>query len=73
MGDHVWLMTSRQTLPLLPPLSQFLRSVEGRKECAQFIDIRVEDAIDKADGWAFVGILVWELDMDLPVSAGKGS
>lgn len=34
MGDHVWLMTSRQTLPLLPPLGQFFLNLEkeGRKE-----------------------------------------
>lgn len=77
MGDHVWLMTSRQTLPLLPLLSQFPRSEReeregGRKECIQFVDIRVEDAVDEADGWAFIRILVWELDVDLPVSASKG-
>lgn len=46
---------------------------EGRKECTQLVDIRVEYAVDKTDGWAFVGILVWELNVDLPISAGKWS
>lgn len=32
----------------------------------------MEDAVDKADAWALVRVLVWEFDMDLPVTASEG-
>lgn len=32
----------------------------------QFIDVRVEDTVHKADARRFVGILVGEFDMNLP-------
>jgi hypothetical protein len=32
----------------------------------------VEDAVDEADAGRLVGILIWDFDMDLPVTAGEG-
>lgn len=67
MGDQVWLMTSRQTLPLL-------RSVRRRHYsglCLQFIDVRVEDLVHEPDAGRLVGELLWQLDMDLPDAVRK--
>lgn len=38
----------------------------------QFIDIRVEDPIDKSDTRAFIRVLIWKLNMNFPKTAGKG-
>ena len=49
------------------------RRERGRKggESVQLIDVGVEDAVHEADAGAFVGVLVWELDVDFPESAGE--
>ena len=69
-------MTSRQTDPDLMCMSP-LNNVRKRGlrvlYCIQFIDIGMEDAVDEADTWTLVGILIWELDMDLPKAASEGS
>lgn len=38
----------------------------------QFVDVGMEDAVDKADAGRLVGILIWELDVHFPQTAGKG-
>ena len=36
---------------------------------AQLVDVWMEDAIDKANGRRLVGVLVWYLDVNLPIAA----
>jgi hypothetical protein len=38
----------------------------------QLVDVGVEDAIDKADAWRLVRVLVGELDVDFPETAEEG-
>jgi hypothetical protein len=38
----------------------------------QLVDVGMEDAIDKADAWRLVRVLVGELDVDFPETAEKG-
>ena len=38
----------------------------------QLIYVRVEDAVHETDAGAFVGVLVGELDVDFPETAGEG-
>jgi hypothetical protein len=73
MGDHVWLMTSRQTEPDLrsgqQPSDGLVAStqyVKNRFYCSQFIDIWVEDAVYEANARALVRVLVGQFDVDLP-------
>lgn len=37
----------------------------------QLINVWVEDLVDEANGWRFIGVLIWELDVDFPLSAGE--
>ena len=37
-----------------------------RKCCSQFINIRVEDTVHEANAGALVGVLVGQLDVNLP-------
>jgi hypothetical protein len=49
MGDHVWLMTSKQTEPLLDESTGLELRIACTDTPAQFIDIRMEDFVHKAD------------------------
>lgn len=40
--------------------------VEGSGSVVQFIDVGMEDAVNKSDAGTLVGVLVGELDVDLP-------
>lgn len=67
MGDHVWLITSRQTDPdLVDVVSRDLEMSD--KLDSQLIDIRMEDAVDKSYARALVGILIGQLHVDFPVA-----
>ena len=72
MGDQVWLMTSRHTLPdLHARRRQWLHAARAGGGI-QLVDVGVEDAVDKADAGALVGILVGQLDVDFPQAALEG-
>lgn len=66
MGDQVWLITSRQTLPDLLIGKTHVSVNHGVNKagagiagsCVQLVDVRVEDAVHEADAWALVGILI---------------
>ena len=64
MGDHVWLMTSRQTDPELCVCQQ--RVLWLWKSSIHLIDIWMENSVDKAYAWAFVRVLIWKLYMHFP-------
>ena len=74
MGDQVWLMTSRQTDPdlaansilVLPALHTTLTVCLLFGVDLQFVDVGVENAINKANARGFVRVLVGEFDVDLP-------
>lgn len=71
MGDHVWLMTSRQTDPDLRFSFQFphFRPDPSNLDVefhSQLIDIGVEDAVDESDAGRLVRVGVGELDVDFP-------
>ena len=57
MGDHVWLITSRQTEPELEQLIKVCLANEVRVNI-HLINVWVEDAVDKADTGTFVRICV---------------
>lgn len=71
MGDQVWLMTSRHTEPDLRRARQFAGPSVGGRD-GQLVDIGVEDAVHEADAGALVGVLVGQLDVDLPEAALEG-
>lgn len=64
MGDHVWLITSRQTEPELRRSA--MKRFSPARASIQFINIWMENAIDEANAGAFVGVLVGKLHMNLP-------
>lgn len=64
IGDHVWLITSRQTEPDLQRGSLDLFCRRGRD--AQLINVGVENPVDEADAWRLVGVLIGELDVNFP-------
>jgi len=37
----------------------------------EFVDIWMENAVHKTDGRRFVRILVWDFDVDLPLTTGE--
>lgn len=59
MGDHVWLMTSRQTEPELS-VSAWVRTAYSRADCcnAQLVDVRVKYPVYEADARALVRVLI---------------
>ena len=64
IGDQVWLMTSRHTLPDLSVVSKLYQSplypvFDGSERYVQFIDIGVKYPINEAYAGAFIRILVW--------------
>ena len=67
MGDQVWLMTSKHTEPLLH-VGQHPNASVGDGHL-QFVDVRVEDLVHKANTGAFIRVLLRQLDMDLPYTA----
>ena len=76
IGDQVWLMTSKQTDPLLQTrdLSVTKRwQNPGRREYSQFIDIRVEDLVHEANAGGLERVLIWKLHMNLPHAAREWS
>lgn len=64
-------MTSRQTEPELKYLSVIPRSLNERLVARhiQLVDIGVEDAVHEADARALVGVLIGQLNVDLPETA----
>ena len=60
-------MTSRQTEPLLPR-GLVGRTGQGWGE-VHFVNVGMEDTVYEANGGGFVGILIWQLDMDFPHSS----
>lgn len=57
-------MTSRQTDPEL--IRSEIPSFRDGIMVLHLVDVWVEYAIDKADAWTFVWILVWQFYVDLP-------
>lgn len=45
---------------------------QAQQNNSQLINIRVKDAVDEANAWALVRVLVWEFHVDLPVTASEG-
>jgi hypothetical protein len=70
MGDHVWLMTSRQTEPDLVDIVSRCYEMPG-KIGSQLIDVWMEDAVDESYARALVGVLIGQFHMNFPVAAGK--
>jgi len=73
MGDHVWLMTSRQTEPELATVSKGMRSEQARRSWSnvQFINVGVEYPVHEADAGTLVRVLIRQLDVNLPETALK--
>ena len=71
IGDHVWLMTSRQTDPELEHSQQGNLQSERGGDIEQFIDVRMEYAVHEADTWTLVRILIGELNVNLPQTTRK--
>lgn len=72
IGDHVWLITSRQTEPDLCPICISFQTIGSAHERnLQFIDVWVENAVDETDARALVGVLIRQFNMKLPVSPDK--
>ena len=67
MGDHVWLMTSRQTEPDLVDIMN-RDSVMPETFDSQLIDIGMENAVDKSYAGALVWVLIGQFDVNLPVT-----
>lgn len=57
MGDHDWLMTSRQTEPDLKLGIMF---------SLRLVDVGVEDSVDEANRWRLVGVLLGKDHADSP-------
>lgn len=72
IGDHVWLMTSRQTEPELTWTVS--KPFEGWSQArdSQLVDIGVEDAVDEADTRTLIRVRIWQFNVHLPDSAFKG-
>lgn len=68
IGDHVWFMTSRQTLPDLEQLSE---RVLGLVMDSQLVNVGVEYAVGKAYARTLVGVLIRQLDMYLPATSSE--
>lgn len=70
MGDHVWLITSRQTEPDLRQKKILLNSDFYSSWWSflnsQLVDIWVEDSVDESYAWALVWVLVRQFDVDFP-------
>jgi hypothetical protein len=47
--------------------------LENNHGGVQLVDVGMEDAVHKSNARGFVRILVRDLDMDLPNTAGEGS
>jgi len=65
-------MAHKETrLSLLFASCLFLLSVYGcrRFPNSQLIDIGVENAVNEADAWRLIWVLVWELDVNFPISS----
>lgn len=75
MGDHVWLITSRQTEPDLGQKNRINFSEclfhACRTHNSQLVDVWVENSVDESDARAFVWVLVRQFDVDLPKASGK--
>jgi hypothetical protein len=72
MGDHVWLITSRQTEPLLVNQISFRLSVdETIGLLLQLVDVGVVDLVHESNAGRLERILVRKLDVDLPHASGK--
>ena len=59
IGDHVWLMTSRQTVPDLEWVRNLCLNL-------RFVNVRVVNAVHKTNGRRFVGVLLRQDHSDFP-------
>jgi hypothetical protein len=66
-------MTSRHTEPDLRSLVEQNTCWYDRLGKIQFVNVGVEDSVDKANAWRLVRVRVGELDMDLPGSTFEWS
>lgn len=72
IGDHVWLITSRQTEPELMGCKLALfRIKQDSTGALQFIDVGMEYTVDKSNTWTLVWVLIWQLYVDFPETTGK--
>lgn len=78
MGDHVWLITSRHTEPLLQSKGgnngdePWYSGAIPDEDHAQFVDIRVKDLVHESDARALERVLVWQFHVYLPHSSCEG-
>jgi hypothetical protein len=65
-------MTSRHTEPDLRKNERVnVERWTDRWDASQFIDIRVENPVHETDARTLVGILIGQLDVNLPVTASE--
>lgn len=77
IGDHVWLMTSRQTDPDLDTERRDVLARTSRVRVsegvlhghAQLVDVGVEYPVLEPDTRGLIRVVIGELDMDFPNSA----
>ncbi len=65
MGDHVWFITSRHTERSCFTLNDQQKQ-RTNERYAQLIDIGVKYLVHEPDGRRLIGVLVRELDVNLP-------
>lgn len=78
IGDHVWLITSRQTDPDLNEEPINIQIIHFHEEKvvvggSQFVNVRVEDSVYKSNAGTLVRVLVGQFNVDLPMATGEGS
>lgn len=72
IGDHVWLITSKQTDPDLrkETISGIIQNSFGFN--SQLVNVRMEDSVNEPDARALVWVLIRQLDVDLPMATLEG-
>ena len=65
VGTEAFIRTSRKLARKSDLFSVRIYPLSSERSI-QLVNIGVEYAVDEADAGRFVGILVWQLDMDLP-------
>ena len=68
IGDHVWLITSRQTLP---ELESTRHGKDKGSESLRLVDVGVEDPVYKAYRRGLVRVLLWQNDANSPHALSK--
>jgi hypothetical protein len=72
IGDHVWLITSRQTDPELIASQYIEYIVELKVDDSQLVNVWVKNPVHKSNAGTLVRVLVGQFDVDLPMAAGEG-